>query len=319
MILAYTSFYELLFLCIFCIWGVFFAYFILRNYKNIFISIFLILSFISLAIALLWVKWGYINTLNEVDQGNVLFVLDVSKSMNTQDVEIDWYSYSRMDFSKTAIKNYVTKRDHLYWLMIFAGEVLETLPFTSEKSLFTTILDGVDQRNVSKYGSMLEEVFLSVDNFFSSYKDSASTLVIFTDWGDDINISKVQNYFNNIQNKNLQVLIVWVGTKKWWYIPNGIDPFGRTIFKTYNWEKVISSLNSSELRWVSKKLGFKYMELNWKKWIQELMELLDENILKSKAEVSLENRRDISYFLIIISFVSFLLFVICQKYLPWRS
>ena len=78
---------------------------------------------------------------------DIVFVLDVSKSMLTQDTP--QANTSRLDTAKYHIREYVLKYpDHRYSLVIFAGDALSISPLSSNIDHFLTGLSRVGHQQV---------------------------------------------------------------------------------------------------------------------------------------------------------------------------
>ncbi len=200
---------------------------------------------------------------------HIAFVLDVSKSMNVWDIA--WIS--RLKAAKEKIYNIVsTHRWYSFALSIFAWESLRVLPFTTDISLYATFLNSIDSNNISVQGTEID-IALSdaIENF--SY-DMTGSIIILTD-GDENNILISSEIKKKLQEKDLKVIVIWVGTIDWWYIPTG-DIFAP--YKIYNGELVIASLNISGLKKLTQSIGWEYYS------IQE-----DISLWIHKSEIDSEN------------------------------
>ena len=199
----------------------------------------------------------------------ISFILDVSKSMSVNDV----WGRSRLDIAKQKILETIELYPGMqYSLSIFAGESLRVLPFNSDISLFQTFLIDIDSSNISKQGTELD---LALEDGFRAFsEDMTGHIVLLTD-GDEDTIDLSDILINDLAKQDISVQIVGVGTPEWWYIIEGVDPFGRVLYKSYKWEQVLVKLNSSWLRKLASKLGGKYISwedmiyLHDSSWIQE--------------------------------------------------
>ena len=140
----------------------------------------LVLSIVLLSLALMDVRWG--KTTYEVPQKGleVVFALDVSRSMLAQDA-----SPSRLERAKQQIKDMVDEMaGDRVGLVVFAGEADQTVPLTSHYDDFKQILDTVGPHSISVGGSQLGVAIKAASEAFISKTNEHKTIVLFTD-GED--------------------------------------------------------------------------------------------------------------------------------------
>ena len=240
---------------LFCIWGCFLLG-IYRKQKSKISVIFLWIIFLLLLISLLWPR-GWVMTKNQsYIWTNIVFLVDVSTSMNALD--FDNQSASRLDISRYTISQFIESHpNNKYALDVFSGDAVKLLPFTNDQSIYQTALSGITQSNVwTPWTDIVWALEASISHFDS---DDSGLIVMLTDGWDDP-IESIWELKDMLTDKNIEILIVWVGSEKWSYIPAGTDVFGRTLYKIYNGEKVVTRLNSEELEsisntlWIYKKL-----------------------------------------------------------------
>lgn len=285
--------------------------------KNIFSFLFLIFSFLFLIINIFEIKWWYNNSIDNIEWWKVVFVLDVSKSMSVEDVVSDRNDLSRIEASKNIIKNYISSyANNNYWLMIFAWETQEVLPFTGDASIFNTVLFWVNNSNISKFWTNLNSVFMSLENYFVSDEDWW-LVVIFSDlWDEEIKINEEQ--LKILKDKAIKILLVWVGSEKWWKIPDWSDFFWRKIYKTYNWQTVVSSLNISELKTLSSKYEIDNVIVDNINDFKKMEQKITKNIEKIDIEKHVSNRTNLTRLFVFISAIFFIIFLIFD-YFKWKK
>lgn len=283
-----------------------------KNNKNILSIIFLALSVGFLIITLFSPRfWSYDKNIS-ADWWNILFVMDVSKSMNVFDIQYGKNIISRLQAEKLMISNFVENNVwNNYWLFAFAWETLELLPLTDDTGLFQTILNWVDKNNVSKYWSDFQWLFQIISDYIEQ-EENAWTVVIFTDGWEIENISLPQSLIQKIDKNNSQIILVWVWTQKWWYILDWEDLFWRPVYKIYNWKKVLSKVNQSWLKTISNKYIFTSTNLAWVNDFDKIEDIINQNITKQKYEKNISLARDISYIFIVLFMISFTLFLIAD-------
>ncbi len=302
----------IIFILFLVIW-IYLLYQICKYKKNLYSSIFLFISFLFVIINIFEVKWWINSKLETVEWWKVVFVLDVSKSMDTLDWLDNNKEISRLELWKKLINTYISKNlNNNYWLMIFSWESIEILPFTNDLSLFNTVLFSINNKNISKNWTNLNSVFDSLNNYFNN--DEWWTIVILTDWWDEkINIS--QKAIDTINEKWLKVSIIWIWSEKWWKIPIWKNMYGITTYKLYKWEEVITKLNINELKYITNKYNFSYKEFINFENINNINDFISNNVNLSIMKKNIDYRFDFTRIFILISFVFFILFLISDNFL----
>ena len=197
---------------------------------------------------------------------SITFVLEVSQSMNVEDID----GVSRLQTAK----DYITKilqntPAGEASLTVFAGDSMRILPFTQDKNLFLTFLRSVDEYNVTKQGTRIDLALEdALQNF---YEKKNGTIVLLSDGGDE-KIMLSSNLKDTLQESNLDIYIVGVGTQKWWYIPTG-DIFSP--YKLFAGKPVISKLWRDFLHDISSQLGWTYLSYTQYPQLQNVSGLQD--------------------------------------------
>ncbi len=185
-------------------------------------------------------------------QNSVVFVLDVSQSMQVQDVG----EKTRLDAAKEKILETLrATAGTQFALTIFAGESMRILPFTTDINLFATFLNGLSQSNLTKQGSRIDLALQdALENFT---EDKTGTIVLLTD-GDESEIKIPSTLKDTFSKKNINLIIIGVGTKQGGYIMTG-DVFSP--YKLYKWSPVVAQLNESGLKKISSELWWSYTDI----------------------------------------------------------
>lgn len=307
-----TLFYKLFFLCILLLFS-FLLFLKGRNKNELFFKkyekkkflslLFLSLSFLSLFTVFLRPTSTFFSAPTLQDSSYVVFLLDVSKSMLTEDISWKGWKIARLDAAKQFIEYTISQNpNNNYALTIFSWEAVRVLPFTTDINLFSTFLSWVSEKSLSKNGT---DVWLwierSVDNFLPL--DSVWTIVVLTDgWEENIKANFSSILFKT--KKKINFLTLWVWTEKGWYIPTWVDVFWNIQYKLYKWEKVLTTLNKS----IISKL---WTDLGWKVgYIEEVNSFSDnEKLLKEELQYiylkNTEKNQSLQYIFIVLWFVFF--------------
>ena len=299
---SFVGFFIIFLICIIVLIMQFKKYFSksINSYKFL-ANIFLIFSLIILSF---WIFKPKIISNSEVNYywTNIVFALDVSKSMNASDVNLNTFIFSRIEASKEFIKNFITKYpQNKYALVVFAWEAVRILPFTSDVSLFSTLLSWVDSNNVSLQWTDLISALKSAEENFTWENDSWLIVLISDWWEEELNLEKFSS--------KIQVLTVWVWTDSWAKIPVWKDYFWDLTYKTYNWETVVSKLESSNLKQIANFYNWEYVSLSELSDFSKVEKIL-QNSSKQVFVQNSEKSLDLSRYLAMVSFLFFILFLI---------
>jgi len=133
-----------------------------------------------MVVALVDIRWGKV--WRDVPQRGieVMFVLDVSRSMLAEDA-----SPSRLERAKQQIKDTVDEMaGDRVGLVVFAGDVKQQIPLTTHYEDFKQMLDAVGPQNVRRGGSRLGDAIDAASHAFLTKSNAHKAMVVFTD-GED--------------------------------------------------------------------------------------------------------------------------------------
>jgi Ca-activated chloride channel family protein len=133
-----------------------------------------------MVVALVDVRWGKV--WRDVPQKGieVMFVLDVSRSMLADDA-----APNRLERAKQQIKDTVDEMaGDRVGLVVFAGDVKQQIPLTTHYDDFKQSLDEVGPHNVRRGGSRLGDAIDAASHAFLTKSNAHKAMVIFTD-GED--------------------------------------------------------------------------------------------------------------------------------------
>jgi Ca-activated chloride channel family protein len=234
---------------------------------------------------------------------NIMFVLDVSKSMNTIDVKYNRKITTRLNLAKQAIKNYVLKHpNYKYWLVIFAWQAQTILPLTNDKNIFLDFLEWVDYRNLTKQWTNFSQAIKFAIDRFKPYKWN-KYLVIISDWWDPWDYKWIDLSFP----KDIQAFVFGIWSKIWWKIFLWTDDFWEPIFQRYRWNYVITKLNESNLKKLANDINWKYFYLDSPGKLNILEKYIKDDALKNLKIKSENNIFTIYNIAAIVSLIMFLI------------
>lgn len=290
--------------------------FILKFKKFYFSTIFLLVSFIFSFSAIL--DYAYFSVHNEKSKSSdILFLLDVSESMNALDYKKWQEYYSRLQVSKEFIKNYMIKNpQNRYSLSIFSWDYIDVIPFTHDLDLFLNFLDTADSKSIIKWWNVFKEALESSLKRFESEKTSG-WVIVFSDFEfpwkskdflktyiDNLNWLKKDINWNNIKIFN-----IWVWKTNWSRILTSYDLFWWPIFKKDSfWNDVLTKFDLESFKNISSTLWASSFILedffDSKSIISKI-----KDIPSSEKTFKTDKKSYFSRYLIIVSYLFFLLFM----------
>jgi len=270
-----------------------------------FYNCFLIISFLFVFISFFEGNFTWKKE-TKTTSSNIVFVLDVSKSM----LALDYSDLNRLDLSKKMIKEYVNNPDNKYWLIIFAWDVVESVPLIDDVDMFLNALEVSNTDSILKWWTDFVWVIDSSISMFEAEKLSW-WVVIFSDFEDnswdDFNLD--EKFKNRLKNNNIKYILYWIWSTSGNFIPYWLNKLGQ-LFKTDKyWKEIITKLDLEFLEKLNK-------ILSWEKYI---VKNENDNIkLQDLSSIQTQKTNDITYsysrYIIIFSYLFFILFLINYFY-----
>jgi len=211
-------------------------------------------AFVLIVAALSRPQWGFQMRPVKRHGLDIMVVIDVSKSMLTQDV-----LPSRLERTKLAIKDLVTKlngSDHI-GLIAFAGDAMVMCPLTYDYNGFLLSLDDLSTDSIPRGGT---DIAQAIDEGIKAYQgltDSDKAVVLVTD-GEDQEGDAIAAA-HRAHDKGVRIFTVGVGTNAGDLI-QVTNADGQTEFlKDTNGNVVKSHLNENLLQQIAYITGGAYI------------------------------------------------------------
>jgi Ca-activated chloride channel family protein len=252
--------------------------------KSIILKYFsLFLAFFFFTLALARPLGEPIKTEMEFKGIDIMVLVDVSSSMAAIDIVPN-----RMEAIKKGLKEFLDllTGDRI-GIITFAGVDFVQCPLTIDYDAVDLIIDGIYPGMLFKDGTYLGNAIKSAIERLEIDAGKSKVLILITDGENTGGISPL-DAAKIAKEKGIRIYTIGVGTKEGGKIPEGTDFFGRTYFKTYQGEVVISKLNDSELKQIASITDGKYYRLtdaNLFKSIVNDIKNIEENKTKIKKTV----------------------------------
>ena len=240
---------------------------------------------------------------------NVIFLLDVSNSMNAQDVEPN-----RLDEAKNIIINTMgqMKNDRV-GIVVFAGEARSIMPLTTDFQTAETYLGGVETSIVKIQGTDYLRAMQTVVDKFKNIPKGARQVVLLSD-GED-NEGNEKPAAKLATKEGISVVTVGIGSEEGAPIPEYV--FGQLMgYKTdMNGQTVISKRENLALKNIADQTNGSYVDgNNLENATTQIIDGLRKSASSSESMVKSNNAiHYYQYFLGVSIFLFMLIFLLNPK------
>jgi len=186
---------------------------------------------------------------------DVVFALDVSKSMLAEDI-----APNRLEKSKQIISKIIDKLgSDRVGIIIYAGNAYPLLPITTDHGAAKMFLQSANPDLVSSQGTAINDALDLAKTFYNNDDQTNRFLIIISD-GED-HQEETKQIAQNISNDGIKVYTIGVGTEKGAPIPMKIN--GSLIgYKKYKGETVLTKRNPILLKGVADAASGVYIDGN---------------------------------------------------------
>jgi Ca-activated chloride channel family protein len=207
-------------------------------------------------VALARPQWGY-HWVDQKERGiDLIFAIDTSKSMLTQDV-----NPSRLERAKMAITDFVRNLDgDRVGLIAFAGEAFLQAPLTLDYDAFQDSLDAIDVNTIPRGGTDISSAIQEAQAAFAHNTQNKKILILVTD-GEDLQGQGI-DAARAAAKDGLVIYTVGVGTASGGLIPVPNADGGTDFLKDpATGEYVKSHLDENTLTQIAEATGGMYQPL----------------------------------------------------------
>jgi Ca-activated chloride channel family protein len=240
---------------------------------------------------------------------NVIFPLDVSNSMNSQDIQPN-----RLDEAKNIIINTMGKmRNDKVGIVVFAGEANSIMPLTTDFSAAQTYIGGIETNIVKTQGT---DFLAGMTTVFEKFKDipKGSRKVVILSDGED-NEGNEKPAIKLAQKEGITAITVGIGSEEGAPIPEYV--FGQLMgYKTdVNGQTVISKRQDTALQNIASETDGTYVDgNNLENATSQIIDGLNKTSTSSESVVKSQNAiHYYQYFLAVSIFLFFVIFLFNPK------
>ena len=211
--------------------------------RRIWKGFFLLLAVAFIIMALTRPAWNLTETTVKTRGRDVVFVLDVSKSMLAEDLKPN-----RLERAKLAITDCIEQlQGDRVSLVVFAGTAAVKCPLTLDAGFFRLMLEQIDTNSINRGGTMLGDAIRTViDQVFDHQERQYRDIILITD-GEDHESFPVEAA-KEAGELGVRLIIVGLGDEGEGQRIPVTDEQGRKTFLKYDGQEVWTKLDADSLR-----------------------------------------------------------------------
>ena len=238
----------------------------------------LLLAFACLIMALVNPKIGTKTETVKREGIDIVFAVDVSKSMLAEDI-----APNRLDKTKQIISQIMNElgSDRI-GVVAYAGSAFPVLPLTTDYGVAKMFVQSMNPGMVSSKGTSIEDAIKISESYFDP-KSKTSKLVILISDGED-HSEGAKATAEEAKKGGLKILTIGVGTTKGGPIPLKRNGVVESFQRDRQNEVVITKLNESSLQEIAKITEGKYINGRNTKEVVDFVKNALENIEKTEFE-----------------------------------
>jgi Ca-activated chloride channel family protein len=211
---------------------------------------------------------------------DIVFAMDVSKSMLAEDV-----APNRLEKSKQLVSQIIKQlgNDRI-GIVAYAGSAFPVLPITTDYSVAKMFLQSMNTEMVSSQGTSLDEAITLSSTYFDDKSKTSKLLILISD-GED-HSEGAEAAAEEANKLGMKIITIGVGTEKGATIPLKRNGVVESYQRDNNDEVVITKLNQPSLEIIAKTTKGGYVNGNNTKEVLEYIKLTLDNIQKTEFEAT---------------------------------
>lgn len=209
---------------------------------------------------------------------DIVFAMDVSKSMLAEDV-----APSRLEKSKQIVSQIINQlgSDRI-GIVAYAGSAFPVLPITSDYGVAKMFLQSMNTDIVSSNGTSLDEAIKMSATFFDEKSKTSKLLILISD-GED-HSEGAEEAAEEANKLGMKIITIGVGTEKGGTIPLRVNGVVESFKRDNNNEVVITKLNKEGLTTIAKATKGGYVDGNSTRAVLDYVKNALDNIQKTEFE-----------------------------------
>jgi Ca-activated chloride channel family protein len=247
-------------------------------FKPIFKLVVILLALVGLILGLVNPKIGTKMETVKREGIDIVFAMDVSKSMLAEDVVP-----SRLEKSKQIVSQLINQlgNDRI-GIVAYAGSAFPVLPITTDYSVAKMFLQSINTDIVSSQGTSLDEAIKLAATYFDEKSKTSKLLIMISD-GED-HSEGAESAAEEANKLGMKIITIGVGTEKGSTIPLRVNGVIESFKRDNNNEVVITKLNKEGLTSIAKATKGGYVSGNNTKEVVDYVKNALDNIQKTEFE-----------------------------------
>ncbi len=249
-------------------------------FKPVFKLVIILLALVGLILGLVNPKIGTKMETVKREGIDIVFAMDVSKSMLAEDV-----APSRLEKSKQIVSQIINQlgSDRI-GIVAYAGSAFPVLPITSDYSVAKMFLQSMNTDIVSSQGTSLDEAIHLSGTYFDDKSKTSKLLILISD-GED-HSEGAEAAAEEANKMGMRIVTIGIGTEKGGTIPLRRNGIVESYKRDNNNEVVITKLNPVSLETIAKATKGGYVNGNNTKEVLDYIKKTLDTIQKTEFEAT---------------------------------
>ncbi len=249
------------------------------TFKSVVKLVFFLIGISFLIISLVNPKMGTKLKTIKREGVDVVFALDVSKSMLAEDIAPNRLEKAKQIISKTIDK---LGSDRV-GIIIYAGNSYPLLPITTDHAAAKMFLQNANPDMVSSQGTAINEALTLAKTYYNNDEQTNRFLIIISD-GEDHQEEETRKIMQGLESEGVKTYTIGVGTEKGGPIPIKLNGALIGYKKDRKGETVITKRKSDVLKSIANTSNGEYIDGNRTEHPVEKIEKIIGNAQKSEFE-----------------------------------
>ena len=240
-------------------------------FKSVLKMLVLCLVFFCLAIALVNPKIGTKLETVKREGVDIVFAVDVSKSMLAEDI-----APNRLEKSKHLVTQIINNlASDRVGIIAYAGKAFPQLPITTDYSSAKMFLQSMNTDMLSSQGTAINEAIKLARTYYDDDEQTNRVLIIISDGEDHSNVAA--NVAEEAADEGIRIFTIGVGDIKGGPIPEKRNGIILNYKKDNNGETVITRLDEETLKNIATEANGAYINgSNTNKVVEEIRDILNK-------------------------------------------
>lgn len=246
--------------------------------KSIFKVVLLCLAIASFTVALVNPKFGTKMETVKREGVDVVFAVDVSKSMLAEDI-----APNRLEKSKQLVTQIINNlASDRVGIIAYAGSAFPQLPITTDYAAAKMFLQNMNTDMLSSQGTAIREAIELATTYFNDEDQTNRVLFIISD-GED-HEGEVEDIAKQAAKEGIRIITIGVGTQKGGPIPNKRNGIVQSYKKDNRGETVITRLDENTLKEIATAANGQYINGKVTKEVVDQVTEILQNMDKKEFE-----------------------------------